>query len=105
MMMLMEHQPSSLHLRQRLLILACLVVSNTLVPILFSQVVVVQAGLIEDERVAEYHNREHKWPPLHEEFVPNTNGWRKIMRRRLEQVQRIEDRGDMYNGEFKVHEI
>ena len=55
-------------------------------------------GLIEHERVAEYNKRNYTWPPLDEEYVPNTKGWRKIMQRRFEQVQRIEDRSDMYNG-------
>ena len=59
----------------------------------------VSAGLYEPERVAEYHRRNHTWPPLDEDFIPNTDGWRKIMRRRMEQVQRIEDTDDMYNGE------
>jgi len=56
------------------------------------------SGLIEHERVAEYHNRNYTWPPRPDEYVPNTEGWRRIMERRLEQVQRIEDGGDMYNG-------
>ena len=97
---MLTEQTSSLRQRLHTSLLA-FVLPTTLVPILFSKVV-VQAGLIEDERVAEYHNRDHKWPPLDEEFVPNTNGWRKIMRHRLEQVQRIEDRGDMYNGKLVI---
>ena len=55
-------------------------------------------GLYEDERVDEYYKRGHTWPPTDEEFVPNSDGWTRIMRRRLAQVRRIEDSGDMYNG-------
>lgn len=58
----------------------------------------VTAALVEHERVAEYEKRNHTWPPLNDDYIPNTDGWRKIMERRFEQVQRIEDRGDMYNG-------
>ena len=50
------------------------------------------------DRVREYHHRNYQWPPLDEEYIPNTEGWKKFMKRRLEQVQRIEDLGDMYNG-------
>lgn len=57
-----------------------------------------RGGLIEEERVAEYHHRNYQWPPLDEEYIPNTEGWKKFMKRRLEQVQRIEDLGDKYNG-------
>ena len=57
-----------------------------------------RGGLVEEQRVAEYHHRNYQWPPLDEEYIPNTEGWKKFMKRRLEQVQRIEDLGDMYNG-------
>ena len=57
-----------------------------------------RGGLIEEQRVREYHHRNYQWPPLDEEYIPNTEGWKKFMKRRLEQVQRIEDLGDMYNG-------
>ena len=64
------------------------------------QVFASAVGLNELERIRAYHERNYTWPPLEEEFIPNTNGWRRIMQRRLEQVQRIENRGDMYNGEI-----
>ena len=57
-----------------------------------------RGGLIEVDRVKAYHDRNYQWPPLDEEYIPNTEGWKKFMKRRLEQVQRIEDLGDMYNG-------
>ena len=62
-------------------------------------------GLIEDERVAAYHERNYTWPPNEEEFIPNTGGWRKIMKRRLEQVARIENSEDMYNGKNLYNKI
>ena len=60
--------------------------------------ILCKGGLIEVDRVREYHARNYQWPPLDEEYIPNTEGWRKFMKRRLEQVQRIEDLGDKYNG-------
>ena len=60
------------------------------------------SGLIEHERQEEYHKRNYTWPPRPDEYVPDTEGWRRIMERRLERVQRIEDGGDMYNGECSV---
>jgi len=65
---------------------------------LFTSCLLCRAGLNEEQRVAQYHARNYQWPPLDEEYIPNTEGWKKFMRRRLEQVQRIEDLGDMYNG-------
>ena len=52
-------------------------------------------GRTEEERVAEYHARNHTWPP---QFVPDTPGWRKLMEHRLRQVAEIEDRGDRFEG-------
>lgn len=59
-------------------------------------------ALLESDRVAEYHKRNHTWPPLERDFVPNTDGWRRVQQRRLEQVQRIADKDDMYNGFVKT---
>ncbi|KAL9178329.1 hypothetical protein ACHAXT_001757 [Thalassiosira profunda] len=67
-------------------------------PLLVGAHLTSAAGLLEHERVAEYHKRGHVWPPADHEFIPNTEGWRTFMRRRFEQVRRIEDAGDMYNG-------
>jgi hypothetical protein len=52
--------------------------------------------LDEDERLAEYRARGHKWPI--EEFVPNTEGWKKIYDRRIEQIQRIPKTNARYNA-------
>ena len=59
-------------------------------------------GLYEPDRVAEYAKRNHTWPPRDDEYLPGTDGWRTVMRRRFEQVRRIEDRGDMYNGRTRA---
>jgi len=58
----------------------------------------VQCQLNEGERVSEYQKREYQWPAPDEDFIPNTEGWRAIMRRRFNQVQEIKDHGDKYNG-------
>mmetsp|Transcript_13800 Transcript_13800/g.29374 ORF Transcript_13800/g.29374 Transcript_13800/m.29374 type:complete len:135 (+) Transcript_13800:1-405(+) len=75
-------------------------ISVNIIPLLalFALLQHAKAVLNEDERVSEYHKRKYTWPPLEEEYVPNTEGWKRIMKRRLEQVRRIEDRTDMYNG-------
>mmetsp|Transcript_4488 Transcript_4488/g.8617 ORF Transcript_4488/g.8617 Transcript_4488/m.8617 type:complete len:344 (-) Transcript_4488:14849-15880(-) len=53
-------------------------------------------SLEEDKRLEEYSARGHKWPI--EEFVPNTEGWRKINERRIEQIQRIPGSNARYNA-------
>ena len=45
--------------------------------------------LTEDARVQGYSERNYTWPI--ETFRPNTEGWNKIMRARLGQVEEIED--------------
>jgi len=52
--------------------------------------------LREEDRVAEYHRRNHTYPLA--SYTPNTPGWKEMMARRLEQVQEIEDRGERYEG-------
>mmetsp|Transcript_20328 Transcript_20328/g.42359 ORF Transcript_20328/g.42359 Transcript_20328/m.42359 type:complete len:408 (-) Transcript_20328:376-1599(-) len=53
-------------------------------------------GLVETERIAEFHARNHTWPI--EEFIPNTPGWKKLMEHRLRQIAEIEDRDKRYEG-------
>ncbi len=60
--------------------------------------VTVSKQLIEQERVRTYHENNYTWPPADDEFIPNSDGWRRLMQRRFDQVQRIEDSGDQYNG-------
>jgi hypothetical protein len=54
--------------------------------------------LDENERIAEYHKRQHKWPPAEAEFTPQTPGWRNLHTRRFQQITRIEDGTAKYNG-------
>ncbi|KAL7465427.1 hypothetical protein ACHAXS_005772 [Conticribra weissflogii] len=54
------------------------------------------AAMTEEHRLEEYHKRGYKWPL--EKVVPDTPGWDRIMRRRFEQVARIEDSNARYNG-------
>ncbi|KAL7543955.1 hypothetical protein ACHAXR_013368 [Thalassiosira sp. AJA248-18] len=89
--------PSHLLFNSILFLALCLIL-NPPVPLRRHSSSVEAAGLNEHERVAEYHKRNYTWPPLDEEYIPNTEGWRRIMKRRLEQVQRIENGRDMYNG-------
>eukprot|EP00579_Thalassiosira_antarctica_P011136 CAMPEP_0201917470 /NCGR_PEP_ID=MMETSP0903-20130614/6861_1 /ASSEMBLY_ACC=CAM_ASM_000552 /TAXON_ID=420261 /ORGANISM="Thalassiosira antarctica, Strain CCMP982" /LENGTH=375 /DNA_ID=CAMNT_0048453545 /DNA_START=109 /DNA_END=1236 /DNA_ORIENTATION=+ len=50
----------------------------------------------EEHRMEEYHKRGHKWPL--EKMVPDTPGWKRILNKRFEQVARVEDTNDRYNG-------
>jgi len=45
----------------------------------------------EHERVAEYQRRGHVWPPKDDEFKPPTPGWRNLMKRRFDQLERFDD--------------
>ena len=50
----------------------------------------------EQERVAEYLARNWSWPiPA---FQPNTEGWDRLMRRRLRQVGELEDASARFEG-------
>lgn len=64
--------------------------------------VVRSNALAESDRLHEYEIRNHTWPPLPEEYIPNTEGWRSLIRRRLEQVESIPDISDRYNGYMKT---
>lgn len=46
--------------------------------------------LTEDDRIQGYKQRNYSWPI--EKFVPDTEGWRKLMTDRIGQVGQIEDR-------------
>jgi hypothetical protein len=50
----------------------------------------------EPERLAAYHARNWTWPIP--EFQPNTEGWDRLMRRRLRQVEEIENKADRFEG-------
>ena len=52
--------------------------------------------MTEEHRMNEYRKRGYKWPL--DEMVPETPGWRRIMERRFEQVSRVQDTTEKYNG-------
>ena len=58
--------------------------------------------LYEEDRVAEYHKRKYKWPPLETEYVPDTPGWRAIHQRRLNQTAHLQNRDSTYNAYMNV---
>jgi len=55
-------------------------------------------GLIESERMAEYHERGHNWPPRPEDYTPSTPGWQKSNKRRIDQLRSIKDTGESYDA-------
>lgn len=57
--------------------------------------VLVQA-MTETHRMEEYKKRGYKWPL--EGVIPNTPGWNRIMKRRFEQMERVQDENKKYNG-------
>lgn len=57
-------------------------------------------GLEEEDRLREYHARNHTWPLT--EVVPNTPGWAKLMTRRFKQVEKIPDSNQRYNAWMQV---
>jgi len=54
-----------------------------------------QAAITDEERI-EGHYAKFVWPVR--EFRPNTEGWSRLMRRRLRQVAEIEDLDRRYEG-------
>ena len=50
----------------------------------------------EEERLREYSARGYKWPFV--KLIPNTEGWKKIFKRRWQQIERIEDSNARYNA-------
>jgi hypothetical protein len=61
---------------------------------------VVAGQMNEQDRLAEYHARNYSWPLP--QVNPNTPGWDKLMRRRLAQVERVQNDDDRYNGWVSV---
>ena len=56
----------------------------------------MELNLVEDERHAEYLLRNYTWPLT--SVSPNTDGWKRLMFRRLAQVERIKNTADRYNA-------
>lgn len=63
-------------------------------PILFALLSAASA-LTEPERVEGFYARNYTWPPV---FKPNTPGWSKLFKERLEQVHEIDDLDRRYEG-------
>ena len=57
---------------------------------------ILEPPYTEKERVHQYHHRGHTWPL--QEYVPNTEGWKRLMRRRLAQVQAREYLMEKWTG-------
>jgi len=51
-----------------------------------------------DECREVYETSNFTWPPLKEEYVPNTEGWRRIMERRLRQMDALDEEAGAYTG-------
>jgi hypothetical protein len=49
-----------------------------------------------EERAEEYRKRGHTWPIP--EYVPNTEGWTRLMNQRFEQVRALEDSQQKWDG-------
>lgn len=60
----------------------------------------IDAQLSESERMKEYRARNYTWPLV--ETVPNTEGWRKLMQRRFQQVAAIRDTDRRYEGYLQL---
>eukprot|EP01082_Thalassiosira_pseudonana_P002135 g2352.t1 g2352 contig11:1243640-1245470(-) len=75
---------------------------NTLLLLLIIAMSIVASitAMTEEHRLEEYHKRGYKWPL--EAVVPNTPGWKRIMDRRFEQIERIPDRGQRYDAWMAV---
>lgn len=64
--------------------------------LIFESTSVAGAGLVESERVQEYHARNYTWPPS--KYVPETAGWRRLHEHRFRQVEEISDSKDRYEA-------
>ena len=64
--------------------------------LLFTTLWSSSAQMSENDRLEEYYARNYTWPLP--EVVPNTPGWRRIMDRRLAQIEEMEGSHDRYEG-------
>lgn len=70
-------------------------------PIILIQLLAIHQSsgqLNEDDRVDEYHARNHHWPPLPSDYTPQNAGWRSIFERRFQQTAQLNDIGAKYNA-------
>lgn len=54
--------------------------------------------MIESERVNEYNKRKYRWPPHPSEYIPQTDGWRRLYDRRFRQIDALDDTQNPYDG-------
>jgi hypothetical protein len=52
-------------------------------------------ALSEQDRMVEYHKRNHTWP---EEYVPKNEGWKKLMDHRFRQAAEMDDTDKRYEA-------
>lgn len=52
----------------------------------------------EEERIAEYHKRGYQWPLDDDQYLPNTDGWRTLMKRRFDQIMANEEPQERWDG-------
>lgn len=57
--------------------------------------------LNESERVAEHHQKGYQWPIPDEMYSPKSPGWLNLMKRRFQQIERIQDDQDRYNAYYQ----
>ena len=74
--------------------------ANLLLPHFFSILIVTATAMMETDRVEEYHKRGYQWPL--NGTTPNTEGWRRNLFRRIEQVERIELENEKYDAWLHV---
>ena len=58
----------------------------------------VHGGLLEEERIREYHARNYTWPIPAERYIPNTLGWRRLAEHRFRQVEEIRNPKHRYEA-------
>lgn len=56
--------------------------------------------LNEKERVEEYFKRGYSYPV--KDFIPNTEGWKDLMTRRMNQITEMEGSGERYEAFYQV---
>ena len=72
--------------------------SEFLIVLIILSLALISGQLLESDRVREYNARKNEWPPRLDEYNPPSEGWRRIMWRRLEQISHIEDVEDRWGA-------
>lgn len=55
-------------------------------------------GWDEQRRLSQYRRRNYTWPISDDDIIPNTRGWKSLMKHRLRQVEEIEDGAERFEG-------